>query len=98
MNNTFTQDGFVATEPFETTEVQVEMRSGFAWTAQANALTPLKAIFGAKGFDEDLEVVYVKASDCKAPWAKNVYEANGKKFILVPKANVVLFTKQTEES
>ena len=82
----FTKEGTtVACTPFPAASIELEHRKGFTMAKQKVALTPLEVVFAT----EDQEywpgmVIYVNG-DCQTHiWAKQVYEMNDQKFILVP--------------
>lgn len=95
--------GKVAAEPFPDTHVKTNLvGEGKFGVAKINntktELVKLKVVVdsGIKGPTNELvyltpdEVVYVRASDYVLPWAKDVFELDGKKFILVPADRVEL--------
>lgn len=88
----------VAVEPFPTNQVEKEVRNGLAVIKQKSSLQPLKVVFSGFGGTEygAGSIVYVRADQCVATWAKDVFDLNGKKFILVPKNQVVLVEKDNE--
>ncbi|NBT57434.1 hypothetical protein EBT16_01495 [bacterium] len=88
----------LAVEPFPTNQVEKEVKNGLAFVKQKSSLQPLKVVFSdfskteyAVGY-----TVYVRADQCVSTWAKDVFELNGKKFILVPKNQVILVEKDNE--
>lgn len=89
----------VAVEPFPTNQVEKEVRNGLAVIKQKSSLQPLRVVFPDFLGDEypTGSTVYVRADQCVATWAKDVFELNGKKFILVPKNQVILVEKDNEE-
>ena len=89
----------VAVEPFPTNQVEKEVRNGLAVIKQKSTLQPLKVMF-SDFWETEYAVgstVYVRADQCVATWAKDVFDLNGKKFILVPKNQVILVEKDNEE-
>lgn len=85
-----TANNTVAVEPFPTNQVEKEVRNGFALVKQKHALQPLKVVFGDNERYTPGRVVWVRADQCIANWAKEVFEIDSKKFILLPKDQVVL--------
>ena len=88
-------NGKVALEPFQEMEVQKEQRGGMVVPKQNNSLTKLKVLIDSgKQLDSTYFpagcTVWVRADTFRAPWAKEVYELEGQKFILAPIDQVLL--------
>lgn len=84
----------VATEPFPAGPQGPQIVGGFAVAASKNALVPLKVAFDSwTTSDKVIEgtTVYVTSDAADQPFAKVVYELDGKKFILLPEERVVLY-------
>jgi hypothetical protein len=76
-------NGKVALEPFASTEIQTKNYGGFAVVAQKVQLIPLKVVFGNDEIQEG-QTVYVHGDATKHPFANQIHELDGKKYILVP--------------
>lgn len=85
-----TANNMVAVEPFPTNQVEKEIRHGVAMVRQKHSLQPLKVVFGDNDRYTPGKVVWVRADQCVASWAKEVFEIDSKKFVLLPKDQVVL--------
>lgn len=85
-------NGTLAVEPI-VTSVEKEVRHGVALAKQKIALIATKVVFpDAKGDYLAGEVVYLRGDCIQLPWAREVFELDGKKFILVPINDVKLKT------
>jgi len=90
----FTVNGQIAVEPFQaTTTLKTVKRGGLRVLDQTISLIKTKAVFDYK--DSDLEVcrggsIYLKGNVGFQAWAKQVYEYEGIKFVLVPKTEIVM--------
>ena len=73
----------LALTPFESTDVKAKNFGGFAVMAQRVQLSPLKVVYG-NGEIKEGQTVYVMGDACKHPFASQIFEVNGKQFILVP--------------
>lgn len=78
----------------ENTGRNIKNTSGFATVEHKDGgLMALKLVFGSKP-DEDFETydvtIFLAEQDKQQPWASQVYELNGKKFILVPEERILL--------
>lgn len=94
----------VAVEPFQVKGVEVKVSSGFGTVSQKTELTPLKVIFPNEATDRpDSDklvlypgnTVYVRGEASAHQWAKEVFELNGKKFIMLPEDMIVLVDRST---
>jgi cold shock CspA family protein len=78
----------------ENTGRNIRNTSGFGTVEHKDGgLMALKVIFGnEKSYDLDDRqvVVYLAEQDKQQPWASQVYELNGQKFILVPEERILL--------
>jgi len=94
---------FVATEPFPVQHITGTAKGGLAFMDQKIQLTRLEVVVASScqvgdetvplpsdNFSENPAFVYVRADQFAQSWAKQVYELNGKPFILVPCESVVL--------
>ena len=85
----------VAIEPIVAT-VEKEVRHGVAIAKQKVSLLKSKVVFFCDTDErQDLEInpgdtVYLRGDVITMPWVKEVFEVNGKKFILAPLSSIVL--------
>lgn len=83
----------IAVEPFPTTETKSEVISGRVVIKQRNELTALKVVFETDVDEEPCldpgDVVYVRGDLCKHQLAKEIFEMDGKQFILIDASTVV---------
>jgi hypothetical protein len=83
----------IACEPFASLAIQTENRTGFVMVKQRSSLLKTKVIFGNGEYVPGDEI-YISAQDTAAhPYCKEVFEAEGFKFILVPVAQIRLWVK-----
>lgn len=94
----------IATEPFPTNFIEVKSKSGFATAKQKGQLVALKVVYGnfvpyqaygASHLADRVPIqpgctVYVRGEQYTQVWAKEVFELDGKQFILVPESTIVL--------
>ena len=79
----------IATTPFENTSIKTEVKGGVALISQKQKLTQLTVVFDSdEGFHQG-DKVWVKGECYAHAFAKEVFEIEGKQFILVP-VNFVL--------
>ncbi len=86
----------LALEPFPTMSIEKDTRSGFTTIRQKATLTGLRVVFPSE--DNRFlagDTVFVMADNYAQPFAKNVYEQEGKKFILCPEALIQLVRRGT---
>jgi hypothetical protein len=99
----FSMNNRVAVEPFPEAS-KAEVKNGVLQPMNTAALTPLTVVFGAEisDFDEGLlpgDVVYVRTKlRNSTTYGKEVFEANGQKFILIPLEEIVLVDAQIHDS
>lgn len=80
----------VAVEPFPTTERKAEVRGGVLQPMNQSALTGLKVVFPTTALGEGF-LVYVRTRlATSSTYAKEVFEVEGRKFILIPEEEIVL--------
>jgi len=85
-----TLNNLVACTPFESTSIKVGVKSGVPFIEQKKGLTQLKVVF-----EDDCEdfspgdTVWVRGDAMAHPYAKEVFEVDGKQFILIPR-NMIL--------
>ena len=86
-------NGKVACEPFVTNSVEKEIRNGIAIPKQRGTVTQLRVVMTSPGKETVFAVgdrIYLRAEQFHLNWAKEVFEVNGVKFILVPESEVLL--------
>jgi hypothetical protein len=82
----------VAVEPFPKSEAPTQVtKSGFTRDTRKGTLIPLRVVFGTTDFPEN-STVYVKSDNAIHPWAKEVFELEGKTFVIIPKTAILLRT------
>ena len=79
----------IACEPFPINVVEKENRHGMVLARQKGTVTPLKVLFRYQNVYA-LSTVYVKSEHAMSLWAKEVYDVEGIKYILVPEEAVLL--------
>lgn len=83
----------VATEPFTENTPRPNDPTGAFVTTQRSNLIPLNVVFSCWCNDFVLnpgDRVFVEGEQISSPWAKKVFEVDGKKIILVPIDRVVM--------
>lgn len=90
MDELTTVNNTIAVEPFPSSQAEKEVRNGIAMVKQKHTLQQLKVVFGDNEKYSPGRVVWVRADQCIANWAKEVFEVESKKFILLPKDQIVL--------
>lgn len=86
----FVPNNKVALSPFPTQSVEKENKGGFVVVKQKVSLTPLRIVFGNENVEGTMvyaptgAVAYVRGDSVTLPWAKEVFEIEGQKFILAP--------------
>lgn len=83
------QNKKIAVTPFETTQTQVSVTGGLARVQQKAELTKLTIVFQGEGYFPG-DTVWVKGELCKHGFANEVYEIDGKKFVMIPAEFVLL--------
>jgi hypothetical protein len=89
---TYEQNKKIACEPFPSTVVEKEIKNGMVIAKQKNTLQKLKVVFDSGSLLVG-SFIWVKSEMFQAFWAKEIYEINEIKFILVPEEQVVLVEK-----
>lgn len=80
----------VAVEPFPATETKVTVKGGVMVPINQASLTPLKVVFDSDTYKTGF-VVFVKTKlSTGSIYAKEVFEAFGERFILIPEEEVIL--------
>jgi hypothetical protein len=73
----------------------IKNTSGFGTVEHKDGgLMALKVIFGGEHMLESGNTAYLAEQDKQQPWASQVYELNGQKFILVPEERILLVESQ----
>ena len=86
-----TCNGKVACAPFPATVVEKETRGGMVVVKQKGTLTKLEVVFPDDDYDyEAKSFIWVRAESFILNWAKEVFEVDGVKFILVPKDQILM--------
>lgn len=85
----------VAVEPFPET-AKAEVKNGVLQPMNAAALTPLKVVYGGGAYWTG-QTVYVRSKLRQTTtYGKEVFEVDGKKFILIPEDEVLLVDNHLE--
>ena len=80
----------VAVEPFPEGNTKATVKGGVLQPINQASLTPLKVVFSSDAYKEG-SVIFVRSKlGTGHPLAKEIFEAFGKRFILVPEEEVVL--------
>lgn len=79
----------IAVSLFPTHAIDVGVKNNFARIKQKVGLTPLTVVFGSESYRPGW-TVYVKAEMMNHQWAKEDFELDGQKFIMMPEGFVVL--------
>lgn len=94
----FVANGKVAVEPFKEMAIEKEQRGGLVMAKQKGTLTKLRVVFNSgKEFVPESyyfpkgSSVWVRADGYALPWAKEILELDGEKFILIPVDQVLMF-------
>lgn len=83
----------VAIEPFPVTEKKAAVQGGVLKPMDQSALTGLKVVFGSPSFPEGVTVYVRSKLATGSTYAREVFEAEGRRFILVPEEEVVLLDR-----
>ena len=83
----------IATTPFESRSLKVEVRGGMAVIKQKSGLTALKVLFDADDYLKG-DTVYLRAECMKHNYAGEIYEVDGVSFILVPVESIVMLDRR----
>ena len=81
----------VATEPFEKTSIETNVKSGFSTITQKGSLTKLQVVIGNK--DNTIpsgSLIYVASENYRSTWASKVFVFEGCSIILVPEDCILL--------
>lgn len=85
----------VAVEPFPHVEKRAEVRNGVIAPMSQSALTPLKVVFAS--LYQEGSVVYVRTKLATgSTYAREIFEVEGRKFILIPEEEVVIADHKPE--
>ncbi len=99
LGNIRTPNKFVATEVFGDTSTKLKVSHGVAVMETKLELKPLKVVFD--NYESGVfagDTVYVQADAAnRHAWAKVVYSAKGKSFILVPEEQILLVEPDASE-
>lgn len=87
------ENNTIACSPFPTNSIELQKRNGVTLMKEKTELTGLTVIFGNAHFEEGW-TVYVKGDGKGHQWSKEVYEIDGKKFILIP-CSMILLSNRT---
>jgi hypothetical protein len=85
----FTVNKKVAVTPFPTTDTETQVVAGRVVLKQRSELTPLKVVFDSDGDLVAGRTVYVRGDLCKHQLAKEIFEKDDKKFILIDENMVI---------
>ena len=92
-----TINGQVAISPIAAVKLEAEVKGGFATINQKHNLTVADLIldFGGNGsfYKAGDYKVLLKGDSAFTPWAKQVYEHDGVKFVLAPIGSIVGFVR-----
>ena len=89
----YTVNNWVAVTPFESVGVKTKHVPGLALMEHTTTLTTLEVVYPcewtqATGTLRPGDIVYVKGVVSKEQWG-DVYEVDGKRFILIPRSAIV---------
>ncbi len=89
----YTVNKKLAVTPFAETDTKTEVVNGRVVIKQRSELTALKVVFDTD-CDETMsldpgDTVYVRGDLCKSPQAKEIFEMDGKRFILIDASSVI---------
>ena len=84
----------VAVTPFETHSITIEVKNGLPVIKQKQELTKLTVVFGTDASLNELwlhegDTVWVRGDAMKHQYAREVFEQDGKPFILLPLEMIV---------
>lgn len=89
-NNLFAANDLVAVEPFPKSEAPTQVtKSGFTRDIRRGSLVKLLVIHGTTDYPTGT-YVYVKSDNTVQPWAKEVFELDGKAFMMMPTTAILL--------
>ena len=92
-----TVNGVVAISPIAAVKLEAEIKGGFATINQKHNLTVADLVldFGTTGsfYKAGDYKVLLKGECAFAPWAKQVYEQGGVKFVLAPLGSIIAFVR-----
>ena len=74
----------VACTPFPSNDIKIEVKGGLPLIRQKNELSQLTVVLDSDCGLTAGEEVWVRGDACKHQYAKEVYEIDGKTFILIP--------------
>lgn len=81
----------IACEPPDNKGAVTEVNKGFASVQHRSSLMALKVVFGSAEYPTG-STVYLPAG-ARPPWAQQVHELNGTKFVLVPEEQIILMDR-----
>lgn len=81
----------IAVEPFKNTSAEKKQIGAIVTFAQKVELAPLRVVFGNEKVGTGA-LVHVPANLYTQKWAQQVFELEGRKFILLPESEIVLVT------
>lgn len=103
MDTSYTVDGFsyprftvpnkhIAVEPFPSQSLEKEIKGGVLVLKQKGSLQQLRVIFGNEDYAIG-QAVYLRSERYTATWAKEVFEVEGVRFIVIPETEVLLVNR-----
>ena len=88
-------NGVVAVEPIVATKIETDATGGFAKIKQKYNLVAsvlvMDCLIGDECYRANRHRALLKGEVAFSPWAKEIYEYNGEKFILVPLSSIIGF-------
>lgn len=85
----------IACVPPEQKGAELKVAHGMAVIQHRSSLMALRVVFGNEGGISPGFTIYLPEQLKQQPWASQVYEINGQKFILVPEEQIVLVDETT---
>jgi hypothetical protein len=86
----------VAVEPFPAEVKQTTVKNGVLAPMTESSLVKLKVVFGSDEYPEGYSIYVRRTVAQKTTYGQEVFEAEGKRFILLPEAEVVLVERYPE--
>lgn len=80
----------VAVEPFPVVEKRAEIKGGVLAPINQSALTGLKVVFPSSTYEVGATVYVRTKLQTGSTYAREIFEVNGTKFILIPEEEVIL--------
>jgi hypothetical protein len=98
---------WVACTPFENPETKTDVKGGLVFITQKNELSKHKVVFdnhdrnlfgsgGGESYSAG-DTVWVRGEMFKHQFAKEIFEVEGKKFILIPTDLILVKRRETED-